>query len=592
MHFTRHIKRKGECVVMSKGTLKRLVSYINNYKAICVLCFVLAAINVLFTLLIPVIIGIAIDNIIAQQNVNFNVVFSLLLQIGAFAVAAAVSQWFLLFFTRKLSSFITRDITKQAYNTVNKMPFAKLDKYASGDIQSRLVNDANLVSEGILQGIVQLFPGVCTILGTLITMLVLNPIMTITVVLITPLSILFASFMAKRTSKYFKRQSEAQGALAAFINETLNAQSLIQNCQAQNAMFEKLDLLNEAARESGVKSTFYSSVINPGTRFVNAVAYAIVLIIGAIAVLRGALSVGQLSIFLTYANQYTKPFNEVSGVLTQMQSAIAGANRLFEIIDAEVENEMSEKQFANSKIEGSVQFENVCFSYSKKPFIENMNINVKSGEHIAIVGSTGCGKTTLINLLMRFYNLNSGEIYVDGIPISKISRNELRSNIGMVLQDTWLKNASVKENIAYSKVDATQEEIEKAAKAAYAHSFIKRLPNGYDTIIQSKAGNLSAGQRQLLCIARIMLCEPLILLLDEATSSIDTRTEMLIQKAFDKLMQGRTSFVVAHRLSTIKNADCILVMDNGKIIESGTHEFLIQQNGYYKNLYNSSFALS
>ncbi len=577
---------------MSKGTSKRLIAYAKNLKAICFFCFAFAAGNVLFTLLIPVIIGTAIDNIIAKQNVNFDIVFNLLLQIGVFAIIAALCQWLLLYFTRKLSSYITRDISKQAFRAVNKMPFSKLDKYTSGDIQSRLVNDANLVSEGILQGVVQLFPGVCTILGTLITMLVLNPIMTVIVVLITPLSILFASFMAKRTSKYFKRQSQAQGDLSAFINETLNAQSLIQNCEAQNEMFEKIAILNESACDSGVKSTFYSSVINPGTRFVNAVVYAVVLIVGAIFALRGALSIGQLSIFLTYANQYTKPFNEVSGVLTQMQSALAGASRLFEVIDVKSDSEDIKEKLIESKIEGNVRFENVSFSYGKKPFIENMNINVKSGEHIAIVGATGCGKTTLINLLMRFYNLSSGEIYVDNIPISEIKKDEWRSKIGMVLQDTWLKNASVKENISYSKIDATQDEIKAAAKAAYAHSFIKRLPEGYDTIIKNSGGNLSAGQRQLLCIARIMLCSPEILLLDEATSSIDTRTEMLIQKAFDKLMQGRTSFVVAHRLSTIKNADCILVMDNGKIIESGTHDFLIKQNGYYKNLYNSSFDLS
>ncbi len=575
---------------MNKNTLKRLAAYVKRYKLICAIGFVCAALYVLFTLLIPVVIGDAIDNIIAEQNVNFNAVFAMLLQIGFFAILACASQWLLFFLIRKLCAYITRDITKQAFDIVSKMPLAKLDKYASGDIQSRLVNDANLVSEGVFQGIVQLFPGVCTILGTLVTMLVLNPVMAMVVVLITPLSIFFASFMAKRTSKYFKRQSEAQGKLSAFINETLNAQSLIQNCEAQNAMFEKLDELNEAARESGVKSTFYSSVINPGTRFVNAALYAIVLVIGATTALRGALSIGQLSIFLTYANQYTKPFNEVSGVLTQMQSALASAQRLFEIMDVELENDKHAVKFANTEIKGDVNFENVCFSYTEKPFIENINIDVKSGEHIAIVGTTGCGKTTLINLLMRFYNLKSGEIYVDSVPISSIGKKELRSNIGMVLQDTWLKNASVKENIAYGKANATMQEIENAAKAAYAHSFIKRLPEGYNTIVANTGGNLSAGQRQLLCIARIMLCSPEILLLDEATSSIDTRTEMLIQKAFDKLMKGRTSFVVAHRLSTIKNADRILVMDNGKIIESGTHECLIAQKGYYEKLYKNSFA--
>ncbi len=576
---------------MNKITIKRIFSYIKNYKAHSVFAFMFAALNVIFTLLIPVVIGDAVDVMISTNNVDFDLILTSIIKIAVFAVIAAISQWFLFTLTRTLATNISKDITKNTFDTVNKMPLKQLDLRASGDIMSRLVNDSNLVSEGVFQGLTQLLPGVCTIVGTLTVMIILNPVMALIVVLITPVSIFFASFMAKKTSKYFKRQSKAQGELSAYINEMIGAQSLIHDFGAQEECFDKLDMLAEEARESGVKSTFYSSVTNPGTRFVNAVVYAIVGVVGAIATVQGALSVGQLSIFLTYANQYTKPFNEVSGVLTQMQSAIAGAKRMFDIIDTTIDETKYLNKNYPENINGDIKFENVDFSYTDKPFIKNMNINVKRGEHVAIVGPTGCGKTTLINLLMRFYDINSGEIALNNIAIDDIDLNAYRNYYGMVLQDTWLKNASVRDNISYGKPNANIDEIISAAKCAYAHSFIKRLPQGYDTIITSGGQNLSAGQRQLLCIARIMLCEPEILLLDEATSSIDTRTEMLIQKGFDKLMHNRTSFIVAHRLSTIQNADCILYMKDGNIIESGTHDELLEKNGFYKDLYKSQFAV-
>ncbi len=489
-----------------------------------------------------------------------------------------------------MSAHVVKDMCQKAFDAINKAPLKELDKHMQGDLKSRIVNDASYVAEGIMQAFLQLMPAVTTILGTLIIMLILNAPIAIVVVLVTPISIFFASFMAKKTAKYFKAQSEAQGKISSYINESVSAGGLIHAFGNEEECFKNFDNMAQELYESGVKSTFYSSVINPGTRFVNAIVYASVGIIGAVLAVFGSMNVGTLVSFLTYANQYTKPFTEVSGVLTQVQSALAGFDRLLYVINMQSEQEESENNTVINDCNGKVELKNVSFSYSAaKPFMQNINLTAKPGKKIAIVGPTGCGKTTLINLLMRFYDTQGGKIYVDDVDCKTISKNNLRSLYGMVLQETWLKNATVRENIAYGKKDATLQQVTDAAKAVHAHSFIKRLPNGYDTVIKPEASNLSAGQKQLLCIARIMLCKPQMLILDEATSNIDTRTEMLVQKAFEKLMENKTSFIVAHRLSTIQNADEIVVMKDGKIIEQGTHEQLICLNGFYTNLFNSMY---
>ncbi|BFJ84274.1 ABC transporter ATP-binding protein [Ruthenibacterium sp. TH_2024_36131] len=577
---------------MKTDTIKRVLGYTAPYRLNLIAGFVCALLYVLFTLLGPVLIGRAIDQVFGPGNVNYQGVVFYLALLAVTVLLAAAFQWVLNVCTRNVSAWAANDLRRDAFAVLNRVPLKYIDGHSHGDIISRMVNDAELVAEGLLQGLTQLLPGVATILGTLCVMAVLNPFIALVVVLVTPVSIWFAGFVARRTDGFFRAQSAAQGKLSGYINEMVAGQSIVRSFGYEQRCFEEFDKISDELYETGLKSVFYSSITNPGTRFVNAIVYAAVAVFGALSAISGSISVGQLSCFLTYANQYTKPFNEVTGVLTQMQTALASAERLFAVLDAEPETPDAPDALEPKKCEGAVRVENMAFSYTPEvPLIENFHLDVKPGQRIAIVGPTGCGKTTLINLLMRFYDVREGAIYVDGNEIRTLKRNALRGMYGMVLQETWLKNATVRENIAYGKPDATLEEITAAAKAAYAHGFIKRLPQGYDTMIEPGGGNLSAGQKQLLCIARIMLCQPEMLILDEATSSIDTRTEMLIQQAFEKLMQGRTSFVVAHRLSTIQSADVILVMNAGRIVEQGTHASLLEKGGFYANLYNSQFAV-
>ncbi len=574
----------------TKTALIRLLAQLKPYKFLLVMSFLSSIMYAMFTLLIPVLIGNAVDAAVGVDNVDTQQILVCMALIAALAIAASLAQWAMGVSTTKLSSYVAKDLCNNVFDTLNNVPLSYIDTNPHGDLMSRIVNDSTAVAEGFRQGLVQLLPGVATICGTLVVMIVLNPAIAAVVVCVTPLSILFASFMARRTSRYFKSYSAAQGQISAYVNEVVPAHSLVHAFGYEGESIRKFDELTDEIYNSGVKSTFYSSVTNPGTRFVNAIVYAAVGVIGAIVTVNGGMSIGQLTSFLTYANQYTKPFNEVSGVLTQVQSAVAGLKRIYEVIDAETQ--APDKSDAIDKVDckGKVDVDDIWFSYKKgEPFFKGISISAKPGERIAIVGPTGCGKTTLINLLMRFYEVDKGAIYVDDTDSTNYKRSALRGMYGMVLQDTWLKNVSVRDNIAYGRPNATQEQIVNAAKAAHAHSFIKRLPNGYDTVIGTGGGNLSAGQKQLLCIARIMLCEPDMLILDEATSSIDTRTEMLVQAAFDKLMHDRTSFVVAHRLSTIQTADKIVVVKDGQIEEQGTHEELMANGAFYKGLYSSRF---
>lgn len=576
---------------MKHGTAGRIFSYVKPYRALFAAAFAGALAHVLFTLLGPVFIGNAVDCILGPGQVDFAGIGKNLVLILLSALLSAGSGYVTDASTRKIASYVSNDMRNEAFRILNRTPLSYIDSHSHGDIISRMVNDADLVGEGLLQGLTQLLPGVATILGTLAVMVVLNPVIALIVVLVTPVSIVFAGFIARRTDSLFKAQSAAQGRLSGFINEMVSGQDIVKSFGYTDRCFEAFDTICDELYETGIKSVFLSAAANPGTRFINAIIYAAVGVFGAFSAMRGALSVGQLSIFLTYANQYTKPFNEVTGVLTQLQTALASARRLFALTDAPTEQPDAPDALTPAHCTGRVTASHVAFSYAPEtPLIEDFNLHVHPGQRIAIVGPTGCGKTTLINLLMRFYDADSGEIAVDGNPIPALRRASLRGMYGMVLQETWLKCATVRENIAYGRPDAPEEEIQAAAKAAYAHGFIKRLPQGYDTVIAPGGGNLSAGQKQLLCIARIMLCEPEMLILDEATSSIDTRTEMLVQRAFEHLMNGRTSFVVAHRLSTIQSADRILVMNAGHILEQGAHAELLAKQGFYANLYNSQFA--
>lgn len=572
-----------------KLVFKRLLIYFKPYKLQLSIAFIFAVLSVLLGLIGPVLIGNAIDCVAGTGNVDFSMILKYLIFLIITTLLAALSSWLLSFYTKKVSAYVAKDIRQAAFKAANSAPLMVLDGHTAGDTVSRMVNDAELVGEGVLQGLTQFLPGIVTIAGTLGVMLWQSPPIAILVVVITPASILFASTLAKRTAHLFKKQASAQGELSGYISEMVSSSAVVRSFGYQNRCFEKFDEINQRLADAAKKSVFYSSVSNPGTRFVNSIVYAAVCVTGAIFAVMGRITIGQLSIFLTYANQYTKPFNEISGVLTQIQTAVAAANRLFVLIDLkpEYENDKVTAQFTSCQ--GEVELKNVEFSYTEKPFIKDLCVKALAGQRIAIVGPTGCGKTTIINLLMRFFEINGGEISVEGININCLDRSALRGLYGMVLQDTWLKNATVAENIAYAKPDADIEEIKQAAKTAYAHGFIKRLPQGYDTVIASGGANLSAGQRQLICIARIMLAMPQMLILDEATSSIDTRTEMLVQQAFEKLMQGKTSFIVAHRLSTIQSADCILVMKDGAIIEQGTHNQLLQKHGFYETLYKSQF---
>ncbi|WP_294351635.1 ABC transporter ATP-binding protein [uncultured Clostridium sp.] len=578
---------------MNFSVLKRLLTYIKPYKGYLVLTFISAIISVAFTLLNPVLIGKSIDHVLSPGNVEYDKLLPILVYLGISILLCSIFQLTMTRCTNIITYKTVKDIRIETFNKLNRLPLKYIDGNPHGDIISRVINDIDQISDGLIQGFSQLFTGAITILGTIFFMLSINVSITLVVILITPLSLFVASFIAKHSHSMFKKQSSIRGELTGYIEELIGNQKVVKAFSYEDEAQKDFEEINNRLYDFGVKAQFYSALTNPCTRFVNGVVYAFVGIIGAISAIRGNLSVGQISSFLSYANQYTKPFNEISGVVTEFQAALASASRVFEIIDEEEEKTDKETATVMNNCTGNIEIKDLSFSYSKeKELIKNFNLSVKPGDSIAIVGPTGCGKTTLINLLMRFYNVNSGEITIDSVNIDNITRKSTRGLYGMVLQDTWLYSGTIRDNIAYGKSDATLEEVIEASKAAHAHSFIKKLPNGYDTIISDDGGNLSAGQKQLLCIARVMLSKPPMLILDEATSSIDTRTEIYIQKAFNKLMNDRTSFVVAHRLSTIKEADLIIVMKDGNIIEQGKHEELLAQGGFYSDLYNSQFANS
>lgn len=576
---------------MDKQVVKRLLKFTKPYIGYLIMALICALFSVTFTLLGPVLIGKGIDLIIGPNNVDFNEILKIIVILMATIILGALFQWLMGLYTNIVTQKTVKDLRIASFSKINEVPLRYIDSNPHGDIINRVVNDIDLISDGLLQGFTQLFTGIVTIVGTLLFMLSINVSIALVVVLVTPLSLFVASFIAKKSHNSFKVQSATRGELSGYIEEMLGNQKVVKAFSYEDEAEEKFKEINARLYESGVKSQFYSSLTNPSTRFVNGIVYAAVGIIGALLAIKGKLTIGDISCFLSYANQYTKPFNEISGVVTELQTAFASAKRVFNLLDELPETPEDKDAISLVKADGYLEINNVNFSYSEnKKLIENLNLKVKPGNRIAIVGPTGCGKTTIINLLMRFYDVTSGEIKVDNTNITHLTREGLRRNFGMVLQDTWLYSGTVKENIAYGKADATDEEIIEAAKAAHAHNFIMRLPNGYDTLINDDGSNISQGQKQLLCIARVMLTKPPMLILDEATSSIDTRTEIYIQKAFDKMMEGRTSFIVAHRLSTIKEADRILVMNAGKIIEQGKHEQLLAANGFYANLYNSQFV--
>lgn len=577
----------------NKQIIKKVLSYIGKYKYYLLFSVIFAAVSVALTLYVPILAGRAIDCIMGAVNVDFTAIKSILLQILIVVAATSVLQWFMNVLNNRITFNVVRDMREKAFCKIQVLPFKFLDSHANGDIVSKVISDADQFADGLLMGFTQLFTGVVTIIGTLCFMLSINVWITLVVVILTPLSFFIARFIAKKTYKMFKLQSETRGEQTAFIDEMINNQKVTEAYSHKDENLKNFDDINDRLAKYSLRATFFSSITNPATRFVNSIVYASVALIGAVLAVtgNGNITVGILTSFLAYANQYTKPFNEISGVVTELQNAIACAGRLIELIEEdEVEPDTKEKTMLKNP-KGNIVLSNVDFSYSEdKKLIENLNLDIKSGMRVAIVGPTGCGKTTLINLLMKFYDINNGSISVDCINYKNINVNSLRSSFGMVLQDTWLKSGTVKENIIMGKPYATDEEIIEASKKSYAHSFIKRLPDGYDTYIGTDGGNLSGGQKQLLCITRLMLVNPPMLILDEATSSIDTRTEIKIQKAFNNLMRGKTTFIVAHRLSTIKNADLILVMNNGSVIETGTHNELLAQKGFYFNLYNSQFA--
>lgn len=576
-----------------KSTLKRILSYISEYKWSVIFSVLFAAITVALTLYAPILVGRAIDYILAPGQVDFITISKILMKIGIIIMLTAVSQWIMNIINNRVTYKVVKDIRTRAFRQLQILPLKYIDSHQHGDIISRVIADVDQFSEGLLMGFTQLFTGVITILGTLLFMLSLNVYITIVVVLITPLSLFVANYIAKKTYHMFKAQSETKGDMTSLINEMLGNQKIVKAFGQEKEVIGQFEEINGRLQKCSLKAIFFSSITNPATRFVNSLVYALVGITGALAGIYGLISVGQLSSFLSYANQYTKPFNEISGVITELQNALASAARVFELIDEEPQVPDKEEAKELMKVKGQVNLKGVAFSYNPEvSLIENLNLDVQPGQRVAIVGPTGCGKSTLINLLMRFYDVNKGSIQVENVDIRDITRKSLRKNYGMVLQETWLRSGTIWENISYGKPDATKEEIIEAAKQAHAHSFIERMSNGYDTIISEDGGNLSQGQKQLLCIARVMLCLPPMLILDEATSSIDTRTEIKIQRAFVKMMNGRTSFIVAHRLSTIKEADMILVMKDGKIIEKGTHESLLEEKGFYAQLYNSQFAVS
>lgn len=577
----------------NKGTLLKVIQLIKPYSFYIILTLLLALVTVAATLYTPILIGDGVDMIVGPEQVDYAGLISMIVTFLVIIGITAVSQWLMSLATNHITYQVIQDIRVRAFNHMEILPIRYIDGHQPGDAISRITTDVEQFSDGLLMGFTQLFTGVLTIVGTLGFMLMIHPGITILVVCITPLSFFVAGFIAKRTYSMFRVQSEARGDMTSLVEELVGNQQVVKAFSYENRAEERFDVINEQLRVCGIKAVFFSSISNPSTRFINGLVYTGVCIYGAFMAISGGISVGQLSSFMAYANQYTKPFNEISGVVTELQNALACAKRIFDFIEEEPIKSDDEDAVVMGLGKGSVEFRHVDFSYAADtPFIQDLNLVAKPGQRIAIVGPTGCGKTTLINLLMRFYDINGGQLLVDGNEIDHITRDSLRANFGMVLQDTWLKAGTIAENIAYGKPHASREEIEEAAKKAHAHNFISRMPQKYDTIISEDGGNISQGQKQLLCIARVMLMKPPILILDEATSSIDTRTEIRVQKAFQRLMEGRTSFVVAHRLSTIKEADVILVMKDGKIIETGKHEELLERGGFYANLYQSQFAKS
>ncbi|MCQ2514983.1 MAG: ABC transporter ATP-binding protein/permease [Ruminococcus sp.] len=575
----------------NKSTVSKILKKIRPYIGYLILALISAVISVSLTLYIPVLTGRAIDNIIDKGNVNFENVILILGYIGIGIVGVTVFQWLMNYFTNIISYRTVRDLRREVFAKFNTVPLSYIDTHSHGDLISRVINDVDAVGDGLTQMFLQLFSGVVTIVGTLIFMLTINWKIAIVVVVLTPLSLFVATFIGKMTHSKFIEQQKLQGEISSYVEEHIGNQRIVKAFSFEERAFEEFEKYNQTLYDVGFKAQFAGALANPSTRFVNALVYAAVGIYGSVTAISGVLTIGQLSCFLTYANQYTKPFNEVTGVLTQLQTALAAAGRVFDVLEAENEEPEPENPEKIEDCKGNIKIENVCFSYSKeKPLIKDFSLDVKSGSHIAIVGPTGCGKTTFINLLMRFYETDSGRISIDGTDIKDLTRDELRRQYGMVLQDSWLFNGTIMENLRYGNENATEEEVISASKSAYAHSFIRRMPNGYNTVISEGGGNLSQGQKQLLCIARAMLTNPKILILDEATSSIDTLTEIRVQKAFAKMTKGRTSFVVAHRLSTIKESDVILVMKDGNIIEQGSHDELLAKNGFYTKLYNSQFA--
>ena len=576
---------------IDKSVVRRLLIYTRPYRGYLIAAMASALISVLLTLTVPVLIGDGVDCIVEAGNVDYKGLLRVLILLCASVAGTALFQWFMSYFTNVITYRTVKDLRIQLFQKLNGVPLRYIDQTAHGDFISRVVNDIDQVSDGLLQGFTQLFTGIVTIVGTLVFMLMANVWVALLVFVLTPLSLFVASFIAKNSYKHFRGQTAIQGELSGYVEELVANQKLVKAFNFEDRAETAFDGINRRLYDQGQKAQFFSSLSNPSTRFVNAVVYAAVGLTGAVSAIAGHISVGQISMFLSYAQQYTKPFNEVTGIITQLQTAFASAQRVFAVLDEPVETPDAPDAIVASGCKGQVDINGVDFSYDPaRPLIENMNLKVRPGQRVAIVGPTGCGKTTLINLLMRFYDVNAGEISIDSTPIRSMTRNSMRSLFGMVLQESWLFSGTVRENIAYGKPDATDEEILAAAKAAHAHSFIKRLPKGYDTIIAEDGGNLSQGQRQLLCIARVMLVDPPMLILDEATSNIDTRTEILVQEAFQKMMEGRTSFVVAHRLSTIREADVILVMNQGHVVEQGTHQELLAKGGFYANLYNSQFV--
>lgn len=577
----------------NKQILNRVFSYVGRYKIHLVFSLLLAVVSVAGTLYVPVLLGNVIDFIVDKGNVDFDSIIPVLIKVCIIVGVVALSQWIMNVLNNKITFGVVKDMRDKAFSKIEKLPVSYIDSHPSGEVVSRVIADVDQFADGLLMGFTQFFTGIITIIGTLIFMLSINFWITVVVVIVTPLSFVIASFVAKKTYKMFKLQSETRGEQTAFIDEMIGNAKTVDAYSHSEENLKTFDEINERLKGYSMKAVFFSSITNPATRFVNAIVYAAVALFGAVLAVKTeqqAITVGVLAAFLSYASQYTKPFNEISGVVTELQNAFACAGRLFELLEEKEVPPDKENAVELKTVDGKLELKNICFSYvENKKLIEDFNLSVKPGQRVAIVGPTGCGKTTLINLLMRFYDVNSGNIIIDDNDYDNVTRKSLRQNFGMVLQDTWLKSGTIRDNIKMGAPDATEDEVVEAAKKAHSHSFIKRLPEGYDTLIGEDGGSLSQGQKQLLCITRLMLCKPPMLILDEATSSIDTRTEIRIQKAFAALMQGRTTFIVAHRLATVKEADVILVMNNGRIVEQGTHKELLALNGFYTNLYNSQF---